>query len=438
MSKINNVAIVGRANVGKSSLFNRLVGRQQAVVANEPGTTRDRVQAMVDHGGKSFRLVDTAGFKRAEDEFESSIQDQIKEAGDAADLILVVVEARTMVTDEDRRVAKMALKSKKPVLLVINKIDQAHNEDLDHWKKLGIKQVHQTSATHNQGIYDLADEIAHMLPKTARTKVDETLRIALVGRPNVGKSYLFNRLAKKQQAIVADVAGTTRDVNRVDIKYEGQQLELLDTAGIRRPGRIQKGVEQFSVFRTLNAIDEADICLLLIDGTELNTHLDQKIAGMVKEAGKSLVIVVSKWDQVEKDAYTRDELAPRIARAFQHVWWAPLMFTSAVTGQNVSKIYELVTELAGHRKQKFKTSELNNFLQDSLVAHPPAGLKNSHPKLRYVTQTDISPPTFTMFGSDTKFLHWSYKRYLEKQARLKWEFSGTPIRFSFRDSKPSD
>lgn len=435
MKKIPNVAIVGRANVGKSSLFNRLVGERQAVVADEPGTTRDRVQAIAEHDGKSFRLVDTAGFKTAKDEFEASIQDQIAEASAAAEVLLVVVEADTMVTEEDRRVAKIALKSKKPVILILNKIDKAHKKGLDHWEKLGIKQQIETSAIHNVGMVELLEAISQHIPAFRAPRPDNILRIALVGRPNVGKSYLFNTLAKKQQAIVADVAGTTRDINRASVTYEKQAIELLDTAGIRRPGKIERGVEHFSILRTLSAIDEADVCLLLIDVNELNTHLDQKIAGLVKDAGKGLVIVVSKWDSIEKDAFTRDALAPKIANAFVHVWWAPLIFTSAVTGQNATKLFPLALEIATRRKTEIKTPVLNSFLKDCLADHPPAGLKNRHPKLRYITQTGTNPPTFTVFGTSISFLHWSYKRYLEKQMRLKWDFIGTPVDLKFKENR---
>lgn len=440
------VAIVGRTNVGKSSLFNRVLGQRRAVVADEPGTTRDRVQARINLRKNSFILVDTAGLKDPEDEFESTIQDQIYEATETADAIIVMVDASTIITEEDRRIAKLALKSNKPVALAVNKIDKAKGEVPETWLKTGIKDIFGISALHNEGIEELFEYISSVLP-IVKPRVDSIdLSIALIGRPNVGKSYLFNTLGKKQQArtnilpeklegraIVSDVAGTTRDVNVLNIKYHSQSIELLDTAGIRRPGRIEQGVERFSIVRTVKAIDYSDVCLLVIDVNELSTHMDQKIAGQIKDAGKGLIITVSKWDSIEKDSFTRDELAPKISYAFQHVWWAPLIFTSAVTGQNVSKIYDLALDIKSKRKQKLKTPELNNFLQSLLAKHPPAGLKNRHPKLNYITQTDVNPPTFTIFGSQTKFLHWSYKRYLEKEMRLKWDFTGTPIRLVFKE-----
>ena len=425
-NKLPVVAIVGRANVGKSSLFNRMIGRQQQVVAREAGTTRDAVYGQLEFGKHHFWLVDTAGLKPAEDEFEASIQDQIEEAAEAADVILVVVEAGTQITEEDRRVAKKALKSKKPVILVTNKIDQAKGSDTP-WERLGIKEIFATSATQSVGVKDLLTQLTEMLPEKQALS-DDVIRIALLGRPNVGKSALFNTLAKKQQAIVANRAGTTRDINRVRIKFEKHEFEILDTAGIRRSGKIEQGIEKFSVLRSLQAIEEADICLLLMDVHELNTALDQKIAGLIKEAGKGLIIVVSKWDSADKDAFTRDQLAPSIVHHFNFVPWAPLIFTSAETGQNVAKLFELALGIYNRRRQSLKTTDLNKVLSQSISMHPPAGLKNRHPKPRYIVQDATAPPTFRLYGAHLEFLHWSWKRYLEKNLRETADFSGTPIK----------
>ena len=437
MSKhLPTVAIIGQANVGKSSLFNRLVRHQQAIVAREAGTTRDNVLGKVVRDDHAFWLVDTAGLKDPNDDFEASIQEQIGEAADAATVIVVVVDSTMYLSDEDRIVAKKALKSRKPVILVTNKTDLKGSLPQDEFKRLGIKIIIPTSAEHNAGTEDLLDAIVEHLPPKMDIVEDDILRIALIGRPNVGKSHLFNTLAGKQQAIVANVAGTTRDINRVSIRYEGRNVELLDTAGVRRNGKVEVGIEKFSVLRTLQAIEQADICLLLMDVNELNVQLDQKLAGIIKEAGKGLVLVVSKWDSVEgKDAYTRDALAPRIARTFDFVPWAPLIFTSSVTGQNVTKIFDLAMQIEGRRHEEIKTRELNKVLQTCLAKHPPAGLKNTHPKLRYMVQTDTSPPWFVIFGSNLKFIHWSYKRYLERAMREEFDFTGTPIKFSFRDEK---
>jgi GTPase len=437
MSKpLPTVAIVGQANVGKSSLFNRLVQSQQAVVAREAGTTRDNVVGKVHFGDHNFWLVDTAGLKDPEDEFEASIQEQIEEAVLAADVIVVTIDSTQYVSDQDRVVAKKALKSKKPVILAINKTDLSESLPDEEFLRLGIKTKVRTSAEHNRGIKDLLQQIVEHIPPRQDRPDDDVLRIALIGRPNVGKSYLFNTLAGKQQAIVANVAGTTRDVNRVKVRYHGRDIELLDTAGVRRQGKIERGIEKFSVLRTLQAIEQSDICLLLMDVNELSTQLDQRLAGLIKEAGKGLVLVVSKWDSVEgKDAYTRDALAPRITHEFAFVPWAPLIFTSAVTGQNVTKLFDLASDIDTRRKTELKTAELNRILQTCIHKHPPAGVRNSHPKLRYMVQTDTSPPWFVIFGADLRYLHWSYKRYLERIMRETYDFSGTSIMFSFRDEK---
>lgn len=430
------VAIVGQTNVGKSSLFNRLFGSQEAVVAREAGTTRDNVVRKVNANERSFWLVDTAGLKTAEDEFEASIQDQIQEATELADVIMVVVSSVEYPSDQDRMIAKKALKSKKPVVLVLNKTDLKGALPDDEFKRLGIREIVRTSAEHNQGIRTLMEVITTRLPKISQTEPDNVLRLALIGRPNVGKSYLFNTLAGKQQALVANIAGTTRDVNRVSVRYHDRDIEILDTAGIRRSGKQEVGIEKFSVLRTLQAINEADICFLLMDVNELNTQLDQKLAGMIKEAGKGLVLVVSKWDSVEgKDAYTRDALAPQISANFRFVPWASLIFTSSVTGQNVTKLFDLALEIDGRRHQELKTRQLNDILQACVRKHPPAGLKNTLPKLRYMVQTDVNPPWFVIFGANLKHLHWSYKRYLERVMRDNHDFAGTPIMFSFRDEK---
>lgn len=438
MAKLPYVAIVGQTNVGKSSLFNRLYGSQEAIVAREAGTTRDNVVRKIHVGNHAFWLVDTAGLKTAEDEFEASIQEQIEEATELADVILVVVDSTLYPSDQDRRIAKTALKSKKPVILVANKSDLKGSLPEEEFRRLGIKDILHTSAEHARGIEKLTGRILTYLPSVPDTDPtdDDRLKIALIGRPNVGKSSLFNTLAGKQQAIVANIAGTTRDVNRVSVKFKGQTIELLDTAGIRRSGKQEQGIEKFSVLRTLAAIDESDICLLLMDVNELNTQLDQKLAGLIKEAGKGLIIVVTKWDVAEeKDAYTRDDLAPRIAHEFAFVPWAPLIFTSAVTGQNVTKLFELARDIKHRREQRLKTTELNKVLQECLTKHPPAGLKNTFPKLRYMVQTDQNPPWFVIFGSNLKLLHWSYKRFLESQLRERFDLIGTPIMFSFRQEE---
>jgi GTP-binding protein len=436
-TKVPIVAIVGRTNVGKSSFFNAVLRRREAITADEPGTTRDSIMAKASAGDKSFWLVDTAGVKDPEDEFEFTIQDQIAQASDSADVILVMIEAHVVISDSDRRLAKMALKTKKPVLLLVNKVDKVKTPNIENYQKLGIKEIVLTSTTQSVGISSTLNKLSGILPKATIKESSDRIRLAILGRPNVGKSALFNAMAKKQQAIVADRAGTTRDVNRLVVKYKKNEIELLDTAGIRRSGKVQPGVEKFSVIRSLAAIEEADVCLLLMDVNELNTQLDQKIAGMIKEAGRGLVLVVSKWDiAYGKDEFTRDHLAPQIQHNFVFVPWAPLIFTSSETGQNVTNLFDLTLDIMEKRSLKIKTTELNKWLNQTSAKHPPAGLKNKNPKLRYIIQEEDNPdPTFKVYGSDTKFLHWSYKRFLEKELRSEFGFEGTPVKFWFFDKR---
>lgn len=431
MKKLPIVAIVGRANVGKSSLFNAVLERREAIVAREAGTTRDSIMAKADYRGQHFWLVDTAGIKDAEDDFEFTIQEQIQQAADSADVIWVVIEADVAITEEDRRVAKMALKSKKPVFLVVNKMDKAPKAQADDYQRLGIKPIMLTSSTQTRGVEELLDELVIHIPRAVLTEDSDTIHVALLGRPNVGKSALFNSLAKKQQAVVSDRAGTTRDINRATVRYEGKTLEIMDTAGIRRNGKIEKGIERFSVIRSLAAIEQADICLMLMDANELNVSLDQKIAGMIKESGKGLVLVVSKWDSLEKDAFTRDSIAPQIKHNYDFVPWAPLILTSSVTGQNVTKLFDLILEIAKARETLVKTTELNRWLREIADKHPPAGLKNRTPKLNYMVQEKDNPTNFKVYGASTKFLHWSYKRYMDRTLREKFGFAGTPVKFWF-------
>lgn len=466
------VAIVGRTNVGKSSLFNALIGRREAIVADEPGTTRDSITAKATlESDKDFWLVDTAGLKDAADAFELTIQDQIEEAANSADVILVTVDGTTMLTAEDRRVAKIAFKSGKKLILIVNKGDKAKKSQIEAYRKLGISPLIATSATQRKGIFEIEEALDEAIPAASINEADDRIRIALLGRPNVGKSSLYNAMAKKQQAIVADRAGTTRDVNRTLIKYKKREIELLDTAGIRRSGRIEKGVEQFSVLRSLSAIEQSDICMLLVDANELSVALDQKIAGMVKEAGKGLIIVISKWDMInavtpdatddetdadepdrpeavetaeEAEEKAKDKVKKRIVTLhdrtsrsiksdFIFVPWAPLIFTSSVDGKNVTKLFDLALEIMERRAQKVTTRQLNVWLKKVTDRHPPAGLKNRQPKLRYMVQEDNPIPAFKIFGSQTKFLHWSYKRHMDRMIRMEWDYTGTPVQMWFID-----
>lgn len=427
------VAIIGRPNVGKSTLFNRLVGARSAITASESGTTRDAVSGYVTWGRHNFVLTDTAGFDAPSGEIESQAQEQLKDAISGSNLILVVVDATTMATSEDRAAAKMALKSKKPVILVMGKSDiKGAGTDFD---ALGIKQQIAVSAIHGQGSGDLLDAIIKHLPATPADNEMGILTISLLGRPNVGKSSLLNTLSGKSEAIVSDVAGTTRDVRLASITYHGQRIQLLDTAGLRRRGKITRGVEKFSTVRTASAIESSDVAIMVMDAEELSVAGDQHITGMVKDAGKGLVLAVNKWDLPEKEDKTQDRLTRRLSRDFVFVPWAPLVFTSATTKLHTDQLLKLATEIYQRRKQTLPTGPLNRVIEVLVRKHPPAGIGNIQPKINYVTQTGTSPTELTFFCSHPEDIHFSYKRYLENGLREAYDFTGTPIILKFRSKR---
>lgn len=430
--KLPVVAIIGQTNAGKSSLFNRLARRQQAIVAREAGTTRDNVVTKIDD---RYLLIDTAGLKDPDDEFEANIQNQIDDAVESADLILLALDSSKYPNHDDKLIAKKALKSGKPTLLLLNKSDLGESLPDEEFLSLGIKYPLRTSATTSLGLNNLRDRITDELSKLGfKDKPVKTegnsLKIALIGRPNVGKSSLFNTLAEKQQAIVANLSGTTRDINRTEIRYKGRTIELLDTAGLRKPGKREVGIEKFSALRSLAAIEEADVCCLLVDSTEPHSKLDQALAGQIVDAGKGIILVVTKTDLEHQDT---DEILDKLEYDFKFIPYAPVILTSSVTGKNATKIFELATQIDRARHAELKTSDLNKVLHEAIRTHPPAGLKNTHPRLRYMVQTDTCPPWFVVYGSNLSLLHWSYKRYLERCLREAYPFEGTPIFFSFRN-----
>ena len=431
--KLPVVAIIGQTNAGKSSLFNRLVRKSTAIVAREAGTTRDNVVSKVNN---QYVLVDTAGLKDPDDEFEAHIQDQIEDAVANADLILLALDSSKYPDHNDKMIAKKAFKSGKPILFLLNKSDLGEALPNEEFLTLGAKNPIRVSATTGMGLNELRDKILAELKglgfdtRERAEQPDNRIKIALIGRPNVGKSSLFNSLAQKQQAVVANLAGTTRDVNRTEIRYKGQTIELLDTAGLRKPGKREVGIEKFSALRSLSAIEEADICCMLVDSTEPHSKLDQSLAGQIVDAGKGIILVVTKTDLEHKDS---DEILDNLEYDFNFIPYAPVVMTSSVTGKNVTKIFELAVQIDRARHAELKTSDLNKLLTDAVNSHPPAGLKNTHPKLRYMVQTDTCPPWFVIYGSNLSLLHWSYKRYLERRLRESFDFGGTPIFFSFRN-----
>lgn len=471
MKKLPIVALIGQTNAGKSSLLNRFAHKNIAIVAREEGTTRDNVMARIDN---RFLLIDTAGLKDPDDDFEANIQDQIADAIDAADLILLTLDSSKYPNDRDKNIAKSALKSKKPVFLLLNKTDLGESIDSSEFLRLGIKPdfTFRVSATTGQGIKDLKQSILRELatstdlgsvrisegtsggydrgrdarhlqrqddatsfPDSIRTlpKSNNALKLALIGRPNVGKSSLFNSLGKKQQALVSSRQGTTRDVNRVEVRFHGRPLEILDTAGLRKPGKREVGIEKFSALRTLAAIEEADVCALLVDATEPHSKLDQSLAGQIVDAGKGIIVVLTKSDLVSNT----DEILDNLERDFNFLPYAPVLITSSKTGENVTKLFELALGIDETRHLELKTSDLNKILTEAIVEHLPAGLKNTRPKPKYIVQTDTCPPWFVIHGRDLELLHWSWKRFLERKLREKYPFVGTPIFFSFRSDSDS-
>lgn len=452
MKKLPIVALIGQTNAGKSSILNRMARKNIAIVAREEGTTRDNVVATIDN---AFVLIDTAGLKDPNDDFEASIQEQILDAIDAADVILVTLDSSKYFDHRDAKIAKDALKSGKPVYLVLNKCDLGESLPIEEFRALGIapERIFYVSATTGQGIDKLkkslkTSEADFEFPKASSGPAQVPLRIALIGRPNVGKSSLFNSLGKKQQAVVSSRQGTTRDVNRVTIKYKGQEIEILDTAGLRKPGKREVGIEKFSAIRTLAAIEESDICCLLVDSTEPHSKLDQSLAGQIVKAGKGIMMVVTKSDLLDnaeptnfygeenvKNRTAADFLLDALEKDYDFLPYAPVVITSSETGTNVTQIFELALEIDAAQHQEIKTSDLNKILSEAVIGHAPAGLKNTRPKPKYIVQTDTCPPWFVVHGHDLGLLHWSWKRYLERKIREKYPFIGTPIMFSYKSDK---
>lgn len=442
------VAIVGRPNVGKSTLFNRLAGERLAIVDDTPGTTRDRLFAETEWNGRRLYIIDTGGIDPTSGggktplsissaDFIQEIRDQALVAVQDADAVLFLVDAIAGLTSADMEITNLLRSHQKkhagvsvpPILLVVNKAD---NEDLRtnaiDFYQLGLGEPHVVSAIHGTGSGDLLDALVDVLPSYEDEKEDESIKIAIVGKPNVGKSSLLNELVGKERAIVSPIAGTTRDALDTHITFQGAEITLIDTAGIRKRGKIDRGVEKYSVIRSLRAIERSDVSLLMIDATSPISAQDTHIAGFILDAWKSAVVLVNKWDAVEKDTFTMEEFRKRIQYSLNFMDYVPILFISATTGQRVSTILPEALRVQGERQVKLKTSVLNRILLRAQDRHAPASKTGKILRIYYVTQVRSDPPTFMLFVNNPELAHFTYLRYIENQLRKEYPFTGTPIR----------
>lgn len=434
------VAIVGRPNVGKSTLFNRLMGERLSIVEDEPGTTRDRVYGTTDWAGVEFTIVDTGGLQDEQEaaagshtEIAQRTREQAHAAITEADVIVFLVDARSGINAGDNDVAEVLRRADKPTILAANKAESSQRREMIYeFYELGLGDPIAVSAYHGTGTGDLLDRIVEALPEVEEEDEVEGPAIAIVGRPNVGKSRLLNALLGEERSIVSDVPGTTRDSFDTVLQWEGQPVTLIDTAGIRRRGRVDRGIEQYSVLRSMRAIDRADVVLLVIDATEGFTAQDLHIAGYIAEQKKGVVVVVNKWDLVEKDTSTMDEYRQQARQALDFMPYAPLVFVSAKFGQRVNQVLDSALSVVAERQRRVPTAALNKMLKDAIAAHPPPSKPGKWLKFFYATQADVSPPTFIIFMNHPEQIHFSYRRYLENKLRETFGFSGTAIRMSFR------
>lgn len=430
------IAIVGRPNVGKSMLFNRLVGKRLSIVEDTPGVTRDRLYATSDWNGRKFDLVDTGGIEPAADsEILLFMREQAQIAIDAATVIVLVCEIGTGVTAADADVANMLLRSKKPVVLVVNKMDSTGSTDplIYEFYNLGLGDPIAVSAVHGHGTGDLLDACVEHFPSEGELEDDpDRIGVAVIGKPNVGKSSLINLILGEKRVIVSDVAGTTRDAVDTEVDIEDNKYLFIDTAGIRRKSRVDDRIEKFSVMRAQLAIERADVCLIMLDAREGVTEQDTKIAGLAHEAGKASIIVVNKWDLVEKDTHTMDKARKDIMRDLSFMSYAPILFISALTGQRIPRIFELVNFVNDQSAMRITTGMLNNILADAQARVQPPSDKGKRLKIYYMTQTGIKPPNFVVFVNRRELFHFSYQRYIENQIRAVFGLEGTPIRMVIR------
>lgn len=430
------VAIVGRPNVGKSTLFNRLIGGRTAIVEDTPGVTRDRIYRDTTWLGRNFTLIDTGGidFINVSDTILSQVKKQAELAVEEADVIIFVVDGRTGLTSEDENVANLLRRAKKPVVLVVNKIEDFNKKDMLYdFYSLGLGDPLPVSAEHGMNTGDLLDSvIEHFPPQDQEEEDPDVIKIAVVGRPNVGKSSLVNIILGQERVIVSNVPGTTRDAIDTPFTREGQRYILIDTAGMRRKSNIDMSMERYSVIRALRAVDRCDVALLVLDGKEGVTEQDKKIAGYVHESGKGSIIVVNKWDLVEKDDKTMHRYEKNLRSELGFMQYAPTIFVSALTRQRVVKITELVNFVAEQQSHRINTSILNEVISEAVEITPPPTDKGRRLKILYCTQAGIKPPHFILFVNDPELLHFSYQRYLENEIRKNFGFEGTPIRFTVK------
>lgn len=446
------VALVGRPNVGKSTLFNRLTGERRAIVEDEPGTTRDRLYGQSEWSGRNFIVVDTGGLdialtEKAPDkgdqpaalsassrDYAREIRQQAEIAIAEADVVVLLVDVRDGLTSADRDVAEILRRSGRPVILAVNKADnEARRQAALEFYELDLGEPFPISALHGTGTGDLLDAVVAGLPVIEEEEPADTVRVAIVGRPNVGKSSLLNALLQEERAIVSPIPGTTRDAIDTELKWEGQRITLIDTAGIRRRGRVEPGVEKYSVLRALNAIQRADVVLLVVDATEGITAQDTHVAGFILEAYKSVAVIVNKWDAVpNKDERTMQQFTAEIRQKLRFMDYVPVLFVSALTRQRVSKVLPLAMAVAAQRLVRVPTAELNRLLREAMSAHPAPSRRGKPLKLLYATQADVAPPTFVLFVNDPELVHFSYVRFLENRIREQYSFEGTPLRFHFR------
>jgi GTP-binding protein len=430
------VAIVGRPNVGKSTFFNRIAGKRISIVEDTPGVTRDRIYADAEWLNHKFTLIDTGGMEPdSKDIILSQMRNQVYMALDTADVIVFIVDGRTGLVAQDEEVANILRRTGKPVILVVNKVDNNNLPDSFYdFYQLGMGEPFAISSTNALGLGDLLDEVVANFPKDKDFDYDDDqIKVAVIGKPNAGKSSIINKILGKERVIVSNIAGTTRDAIDTPFTHGEDEYVLIDTAGIRRKSRVDENIEKYSVIRALNAIERADVCLTMIDATEGITEQDKKVAGYAHEEGKGSIIVVNKWDLVEKDTYTMDQFTKMIRNELAFMSYAPIIFVSALTGQRINKLLELIKFVSNQHSMRVPTGRLNDVINEAILLNQPPSDKGKRLKIYYATQASVRPPKIVIFINDKEIAHFSYSRYLENKIREAFGFEGTPISILYRE-----